>query len=108
VHLLVFQLRVVLESSSDGYPVSNEDALPGDGSYQESCNRLYTILRAFEGCVSCVFDLVLVSTHTHTHIHTYVCWSSFRFIVCHACVCGSFCVCVENYVDCGLFGRTYG
>ena len=49
MHLLVFQLRVVLESSSEGYPVNNEDALPGDASYQQSCNRLYTILRAFEG-----------------------------------------------------------
>ena len=51
MHLLGFQLRVVLETSSESYPVNNEDALAGDGSYQESCNRLYTILHAFEGCV---------------------------------------------------------
>jgi len=55
VHLLGFQLRVVLETSSESYPVNNEDALAGDGSYQESCNRLYTVLHAFEGCVLRVF-----------------------------------------------------
>lgn len=51
VHLLEFQLRVVLETTSENYPIQSEDFLAGDGSYQESCNRLYLLLSTFEGSV---------------------------------------------------------
>lgn len=51
MHLLEFQLRVVLETSSENYPIRSEEFLAGDGSYQESCNRLYLLLSAFEGSV---------------------------------------------------------
>eukprot|EP00960_Hanusia_phi_P072483 767796-Hanusia_phi.AAC.4 len=51
VHLLVFQLKNILEDSSEDFPVVPAPGLAGEATYQESCNRLYSILAQFHGFV---------------------------------------------------------
>eukprot|EP00277_Geminigera_cryophila_P036910 CAMPEP_0173102170 /NCGR_PEP_ID=MMETSP1102-20130122/37378_1 /TAXON_ID=49646 /ORGANISM="Geminigera sp., Strain Caron Lab Isolate" /LENGTH=171 /DNA_ID=CAMNT_0013996229 /DNA_START=348 /DNA_END=859 /DNA_ORIENTATION=- len=70
VHLLEFQLRVVLETSSENYPIQSEDFLAGDGSYQESCNRLYLLLSTFEGPPFTVQRMCEILSTPHKHHRT--------------------------------------
>ena len=70
VQLLVYQLRVVLETSSESHPVKQEDALAGDESYQQSCNRLYALLAQFEGPPFTVQRLCELLSTPHKHHRT--------------------------------------
>ncbi|EKX41661.1 hypothetical protein GUITHDRAFT_141902 [Guillardia theta CCMP2712] len=67
VHLLVFQLKNILEDSSEQFPVIPTPGLAGEATYQESCNRLYSILAQFHGPPFTVQRLceLLLSPHRH-------------------------------------------
>jgi hypothetical protein len=70
VQVLLFQLRVVLETGSEAHPVISSEALAGDVSYQESCNRLYTLLSAFDGPPFTVQRLCELLSTPHKHHRT--------------------------------------
>ena len=67
----MYQLRVVLETSSESHPVNSGDALAGDQTYQDSCNRLYMLLSAFEGYVRVARSRTGMYAVTRVHSYTF-------------------------------------
>lgn len=71
--VLLHQLRSVLEVSpqpQDGSAVEVPAGLAGDGSYDESCSRLYGLLESFEGPPFTIQRICELLLHPHQHHKT--------------------------------------
>lgn len=73
--VLLFQLRSVLEISppqpdGSGNPPQEVAGLAGDGSYDESCSRLYSLLQSFEGPPFTIQRICELLLHPHQHHKT--------------------------------------
>eukprot|EP00287_Rhodomonas_sp_CCMP768_P007901 CAMPEP_0196733682 /NCGR_PEP_ID=MMETSP1091-20130531/12634_1 /TAXON_ID=302021 /ORGANISM="Rhodomonas sp., Strain CCMP768" /LENGTH=192 /DNA_ID=CAMNT_0042077083 /DNA_START=296 /DNA_END=871 /DNA_ORIENTATION=- len=70
VHLLVHQLKSVLETPSEEFPIAGTVGLAGEASYEASCKRLYQVLGSFPGPPFTVQRLCELLTRPHAHHKT--------------------------------------